>query len=857
MAGPDTFRGCSFQAAYAVRLALDVLEGRAETLKLEGDDDIVDAALQGPDGEVLLVTQAKSKVEPYTWGPGPICDAIGRWLETDRSPEERFEFATNGSLGPSAARKLAPALERLRAGELTDEDRTFLQEKDLDLQEPALARVWVRSHLPSGRDLLLTATLRVRTLHERVGPITVEQAGDIVDRLFRATMLGSGEQEASERELSREEIAELVGVPVTLIDEAEPWSAAVEEEYRAAVAEIDLDPSWTLLDLLAAERPRALTFVEPRAEAAEEETQPAPADSLLESASRGVLISGPAGAGKTTTLSQLRLGALERAQLPLLVSFSTYSGEGLEAPIRRSIESVLSRPLAPGAVPTLLAREEAVVLIDGVGELPTGQREALLSDFRALRESFPQGARFVLVAREVGSFAASFLAGFSLLGLDRERRLEIAAAVLAEPEREVEAIEVALGGLVDNPLLYTMALGLRAKSDESPETRAGLFEGFLEGIQARPEGTQLSAAALACLRIACFDLRAGSRYSADEWWWLQNFTESRAELIERGSLDPQATSAQELLADGRRAGLLRELPGGGELGLLHDLFADWLAAAAIRDSLRALPDPVPEPLEEASVFLAEAGPLDPEQILALATNPVACARVALIAADLELDLELSSDVWRRLRSQLGAGLRERFEGLHLRAAGEPLWAYLSEAVESGDPAESALRTLALGPASTLSLPLDLWLAALRLELMAQRWTMPTVAPEDDQAMAELIERVADERQAATRVLLDDLLPGLAERIERVIGPQGIRGWLLPGCEVPGVPGTGQMVRHHELAYRHSSGPSEVALMADREQVPAEATGQMAAEIYVVEAPQRAVRKSLEKALTSLIPRFDA
>ena len=40
MAGPDTFRGCSFQAAYSVRLALDVVEGLAEVLQLEGDTDI-------------------------------------------------------------------------------------------------------------------------------------------------------------------------------------------------------------------------------------------------------------------------------------------------------------------------------------------------------------------------------------------------------------------------------------------------------------------------------------------------------------------------------------------------------------------------------------------------------------------------------------------------------------------------------------------------------------------------------------------------------------------------------------------------------------------------------------------------
>jgi hypothetical protein len=177
MGGPDTFRGCSFQAAYAVGVALDVLEGAGDAVILEGAEDVVDIAIEDAGGEPCLVIQAKTKIEPYVWAPGELSSILVQWLEARASENSRFEFVTDGSFGPAIVRKLSPALERLADQTTTKTDVIYLAGLGLSADEPALSRVSLRSRQPDGRTLLERATLRVAGLRERVAPISVEEAG--------------------------------------------------------------------------------------------------------------------------------------------------------------------------------------------------------------------------------------------------------------------------------------------------------------------------------------------------------------------------------------------------------------------------------------------------------------------------------------------------------------------------------------------------------------------------------------------------------------------------------------------------------------------------------------------------------
>ena len=158
------------------------------------------------------------------------------------------------------------------------------------------------------------ATLRFLALHERVGQMQVEEARDVIFRLFSETVLGSGELEPSSRELSRLQIAELVGLPLETIDTAAPWSEEVEARYKDALKEMPLGPAWTLLDMLEAERPPALAFV--KAGTGDGQDTPIPALKSFDLGQHLSLI-GAAGSGKTTTFAQIGALAIEHGALPV------------------------------------------------------------------------------------------------------------------------------------------------------------------------------------------------------------------------------------------------------------------------------------------------------------------------------------------------------------------------------------------------------------------------------------------------------------------------------------------------------------------------------------------------------------
>lgn len=855
MAGSDTFRGISFQAAYAVGLALDVLEGTGETLVLEGTEDVVDAGILDGHRKPTLTAQAKTKIEPYSWAPGEISEVLQSWLKTSPSPTARFEFASDGSLGPGVVEDLRPALQRLGEGALSPEDRDYLEKKGLDPTNAALGRVAIKSRLPAGRELLERATLRFLALHERVGQMRVEEARDVIFRLFGETVLESGQLTPSSRELSREQIAELVGIPVETIDAAAAWSEEIEASYREALEEIPLEPAWTLLNMLEAERPPALAFVKPGDGGGQE--KPIPALDLLD-LGHSLSLVGVAGSGKTTTLAQLRAAALERGLLPISLRLPSYDGR-FEQAIARSLEGVLEAPLAPGVPSSLLRREDVVIVLDGVTELVPDQRRALLDDVRALATSRAK-ARFIFAGRDTNAFSSIATTTYSLVGLLPETRREIAALLLDDSEEAVLDIEEHLGNLADNPLLFTMALALHAHG-VSASSRSEIFENFLAGLEHREEGEHLSFAGRACLEVACYELLDEDRYSAEEWWWIERFSKARQELIERGTIAEDAEAAEELFLQIKRLGLLQAISGTPEIALLHDLFCDWLASAAIHRDHRVLPDPAPQVYEEAAALLSERGEMTEAQILAVAASITAASRVADAMPASPIEPALADRIWQRLAAQFGDELAERLGALHLHCqATSPPIAYLA----ADDPGtaveplpEAPLSCIPVGKASPLSVAVDLWMAAIRLELNRRVWEVSPPVPEDAAELAREMERTADRREVAFISLLEELAPSLIDRAREEVPGNAILGWVLPAAEYPGVPGTGDVIRDHKVIYRHTTGNTHIEPVESEDEVPdLNEAGWMTASGYVRERPSAYAKKQVRTAFSRLMRRFD-
>lgn len=841
MGGIDTFRGAAFQAAYSVSLAFDVLAGEGELLQVEGDEDIVDAALSGIDDIVLRSVQAKTKQEPYTWKPGEISQVIKSWLAGSPADGERFDFVTDGSLGKSLSEALAPALRQLAEGTASEADRESLTDAGLDPDDPALQRVALHSRLPSGRDLLEQQTLRLISLREQSEPLTVEEARDAIMTLFGELILGSGEAEREKRRLPREEIAEIVGVDLERIDAAATWNGELETRYRETLIADNDDPIWTVLELAETEPPPALSIVR-----SSEKTKPVPATQLLE-LHDSVLVQGPAGAGKTTTISQLTRAAAESGQLPIRLNLASYRAGAIGHLIHGSLERVLGTPLAPGTTRPLLSRPSTIILVDGAGELIPEQRESLVADLQGLRQLEPDGARLLLSARHGFALKPLALAEFSLQALDAEQRREIAAAF--GDQAEASRIEHKLGPVVDNPLLFTMALAL-SKRGLGAATRVELFDRFVEGLQGRREGSPISAPALEALETACLDLRRSDRYSAEEWWWLDGVTQSRNSQIARGTLGEDSPAAVPMLEELLESGLVRRLGGGLELALLHDLFCDWLASEAIRKGREDLPKPLPETLEEAVAFMAERGELDAKTCLELTANPVAAARAADFLPAEEIVVERVAELWRGLADSLGPAVAGPYREAEVSI--DTSGRFFKILGEGG----ATIACLVREPVSMLSAAVDLYLAALRVGFKDRPRQRPVVPSADQDELAVQLTEASNKRLETTNNLLGSVVPGLADRIRRQLGPQGIRGWLMPVEEVSG---TKLSFRSHQLLYLHVDEEPSVIAVESKDEIPMaqERTNAMVAETYISESPADAAVKQMRKALSQMIPRFDA
>jgi hypothetical protein len=763
MAGVDAFRGITFQAAFCVELALDLLEGEAEVLLLEGTEDVIDARLSDPVGEAIKDIQAKTKVEPYSWEPADILAVIRRWAAADITDATRFEFVTDSSFGPTVNDTIKPLL--LRAGEdaLTVEDEAYLAKHNIAFPAGVLGRISLRSRQPDARTILERAVLRVLRVRELVQPVSTEEAETIVLHLFKETSLRSGEGEPTARTLSRNDAALIVGVSLDDLDSIEAWSQHAREAYLKRVAEIEDDPAWALLDLIRGDRPPALAFVLARRQ--DDAGFAMPSVSLLEHG-EDALLCGPAGAGKTTTLAQLRGAALEAGLLPVAIRIDNYVSGSLPRLLRAELERHVRRRLPPTAVGAVLDAGDAVVLLDGVGELVPERRAAALEDLIALRDSHGNTARFILAARDPTALARGGLTVFDLQGLDEERRRTIAKSLLEESDDEavevlVRDIESDLPGVVDNPLLFVMAVGLRTRGVDA-RTRPDVFDGFVGGLQRRREGVALSDAALAAVRAASYALRSSGLYSADRWWWLEQVARVRTSLLDGGMLSKETPAADALVDELLAVGLLRARSEGA-VGLLHDLFSDYFASEAVRHGLCEIPADMAEGLTEAVVFLAERDALDVRTQVRACRHPIAAARVADALPAAELNRDSVGAMFDVLQVSLGSTITESLAGTELRIYGEERrWAGLgpagaADAQSFAERAEIAI--VVSGEASSLSVAVDLWLACIRLALRERVPGKPFRRAKDTADLVVLIGEVVEARVEQVDALLKSILPG--------------------------------------------------------------------------------------------------
>ncbi|WP_432138224.1 MULTISPECIES: NACHT domain-containing protein [unclassified Streptomyces] len=337
-----------------------------------------------------------------------------------------------------------------------------------------------------------------------------------------------------------------------------------------------------------------------------------------------LLLRGPAGSGKSTLLQWLALNAARRSFgseladwnrcVPFVLRLRSFHGPG-GLPLPEDFLSAAGVPLrAPdGWVQKLLLAGRALVLVDGVDEVPSRMRDRTETWLKALVTAFPD-ARYVVTTRPSAVpedwLAALEFSAHTLLPMDREgirtfvrhwhdaARQEYGADTEREPLDRYEAslsealtTRRDLGRLATNPLMSALLCALNSdRRMHLPRARKELYDAALDMLLVRRdserdiapvEGVVLSREEQTALlqRLAYWMIRNGQVEAAQDEVvaMLDEWLAAMPQVRDQGSAE---RIFSHLLI---RSGLLRE-PVPGYVDFVHRTFQDYLGAkAAVED----------------------------------------------------------------------------------------------------------------------------------------------------------------------------------------------------------------------------------------------------------------------------------
>ncbi|MEU4210082.1 NACHT domain-containing protein [Streptomyces sp. NPDC026206] len=441
-----------------------------------------------------------------------------------------------------------------------------------------LSECLLAGHKPESRSLASPRQLEIEAFERRLRDYVIEKSGEL-------TIIG-----------------------LTLSDgEGETWP---------------LDAAYLSLELTGA--PRATDGEGPAPRRGDAGAREVPSPQRAEEALAGhrrVLLRGAAGSGKTTLLQWLatttargdlppELGHLSGC-MPLMLPLRTLIRRG-ELPQPEEFLAAAAGPLAgaPAARGWVTARLDegtALLLIDGVDEVPEADRRRTLQWVKDLLAAYPE-ARYVITTRpsavREGWLADAGFAELELLPMSRADvlafidRWHTAAGqdgderlgILRESLSTAVVAKRDLGRLATNPLMCALICALnRSRRGYLPHGRMELYRAALDLLLIRRdrereivvglEGPELEQAQIALLqKIAYWLIRNGR--SEIEW-------HKAVEILERAlpampAVAAKGTAEEILRHLVVRSGLLRR-PTTGTLDFIHRTFQDYLGAQAAVD----------------------------------------------------------------------------------------------------------------------------------------------------------------------------------------------------------------------------------------------------------------------------------
>lgn len=592
MAGTDTARGMGYQHAQSVMTALDVVgDPDLGSLMVEGTEDVMDIAVFNHAGQVEWAKQVKTKDHAYTWSQSELLDVLRKWAALDAAATARFEFVTDGRLGRTGE-DVRAALVAAADGDLGPV-ATLLDLPETDALCRVMARCVIRQDEVGVGLVLAAAEREVRTL-QAVGPgDAAEMSGHAVDRLFTEISVRAGSSNPDDRVLTEAEILGLVG-GTAAVEPADRWDHLLRAEYLAAITRLPTEP-----------------VVEPTLETPNEPGTLSfgfglPVTHLLNSL-KYVTLTGQTGTGKSTTTRVLRREGATTGDVVIITHAEAYVSGRLDSLIAGALSAVVGRDLPSLTGAQALNDDTVTIVVDGVSEVPPSVREALAAQLRP-RSSAATGAGIILAGRDAlrcrSVFATTVTtANLQVRPFDDNQCQTVAAQALAgstlDPKLAVRKAEHALGDMVSNPMLLTMALQLLADGTDFKD-RAGLYVGVINQMANRSSTPDISVVT-AVLGMTYAGLLDEDRRYATTFEWNRRIHDA-CETLTRIGVE---THRDTVLAAADATGLVTKLGDSDVRIPVHDSFADYLAGVAHGERLAALPDLLTASDEQRILFSGE------------------------------------------------------------------------------------------------------------------------------------------------------------------------------------------------------------------------------------------------------------
>ncbi|MFE4825090.1 hypothetical protein ACFRFU_54070 [Streptomyces sp. NPDC056704] len=852
MSGVDTVRGIAYQQAQGVLEAIGLLEDPTlGSVRVEGTDDAVDIELLARDGTLRHAIQVKVRASDYTWGESELLAVLKRWAVLPDAAHASFEFLTDGRLGPSGRRvqqALEAAAER-RTGPLAE----LL---DAGVDDPvyiALGKARIRQDPYNTSALLARAEHQVTAMlpSARTEADLREQATKAVDRLFRALFDSASNPEPRLREMDRQRIAALLGVPAEQ-SPAQRWPAVRERYLEAARSCIQQEVIAPAVAGIQMRDPSVLW------QYASGGGQKLRVGELL-SGSGPVVLAGRTGTGKTTAVRILRQQSAADGRVVITAHAESYLPGRLGALTADGLAAVLREacPTATGA--QALSDSNVTLVIDGAAEVAEPTRRALQEELLA-PVSAGQGARIVLVGRDMAALRAMLPSSvspeiFRMVPLEYERRVELVERATATDGRSctphmaravVATLDKTLGDAAGNPLMFSMAMALLDDQDVS-KGRAGLYRAFIEQLTARSGATGMSVVRTALGIVYAHLLNDGRRY-ADVYEWHHLLSQAISALRSVGLLADVSTLDEAA----RRCGLVTSLGWEQTVVPMHDSFADYLAGAAHASGAAPLPHRLSAGDDQRMLFCAEIRGVD-EAIAALVTRDLPFTAVALAGHDRrplgqEAPHQVASLLSHLSAAQDQAVVMSRLKdgrALALRPLGaESAWVGEARAFELAQTCHAAVVAKEAGP---LAIATRLWRQEL-LTRLRQPAALSPRRPSPRQTAAEALVRHTEQTALAVNQLIDLAAPpGHTAALRAQVGPLGLHA-------VIGRPQQDTLSVHTPVDYRHSDDIAIVEASDEPSFPPGETWGCTTLE-HLLDSPPTAtaaqrVREAIEALTTS-------